>query len=110
MGSGANDAREGLHARAQLPFNSEVLEGCVEREIAEEVGLRVSDIRYSGSQNWPFPSQLMLGFTAEYAGGELRVDTRELEDARWFTRDAPPAAMPRNSSISRCLINEYFLA
>lgn len=103
--------KPGLYALvAGFVDNGESLEGCVEREVEEEVGLRVKDVRYRGSQNWPFPSQLMIGFTAEYAGGELRVDTRELEDARWFERSAPPAALPGKMSISRWLIDRYFLA
>lgn len=61
----------------------EALEQTVEREVREEVGIQVADITYAGSQSWPFPSQLMVGFTAEYAGGELVVDRSELSDARW---------------------------
>ncbi len=102
--------KPGLYALvAGFVDNGESLEGCVEREVEEEVGLRVKDVRYRGSQNWPFPNQLMVGFTAEYAGGTLRVDTRELEDARWFERSSPPAALPGKMSISRWLIDRYFL-
>ena len=64
--------------------NGESLEGAVAREVKEEVGLDVTDIRYVGSQNWPFPSQLMVGFVARYAGGDVTIDAEELEDARWF--------------------------
>lgn len=100
--------KPGLYALvAGFVDNGESLEGCVAREVEEEVGLRVRDVRYRGSQNWPFPSQLMIGFTAELDGGELRVDGRELEDARWFTRDAPPAALPGKLSISRWLIDQF---
>ncbi len=86
--------------------NGESLEGAVRREVMEEVGVRVEDIRYRGSQNWPFPSQLMVGFTAEYAGGDVRVDTEELEDARWFPADALPN-IPSRFSIARFLIDHY---
>jgi NAD+ diphosphatase len=57
----------------------------------------VTDITYVGSQNWPFPSQLMVGFVATYAGGEVRVDPDELEDARWFPCDALPNRPSRHS-------------
>ena len=74
--------------------NGESLEGAVAREVKEEVGVDVTDIQYVGSQNWPFPSQLMVGFVARYAGGEITIDTDELEDARWF-RAARCPACPR---------------
>jgi NAD+ diphosphatase len=81
----------------------ETLEECVAREILEEVGVLVDDIRYVGSQPWPFPHQLMVGFTARYAGGEIAIDTSELVDARWFTRDSLPE-LPPPFSISRQII------
>jgi NAD+ diphosphatase len=81
----------------------ETLEQCVAREVREEVGVDVDDIRYVGSQPWPFPHQLMVGFMAHYAGGEIAVDTTELADARWFTRDALPE-LPPPFSISRQII------
>lgn len=77
--------------------NGESLEGCVRREVKEEVGVDVKDIRYVGSQNWPFPSQLMVGFVATYAGGDVTIDTEELEDARWFPRNALPNRPSRHS-------------
>jgi NAD+ diphosphatase len=86
--------------------NGESLEACVAREVKEEVGVDVSEIRYVGSQNWPFPSQLMVGFVARYAGGELRVDPDELEDARWFPCGSLPA-LPSRHSISRFIIDHY---
>ncbi|WP_437719242.1 NAD(+) diphosphatase [Sorangium sp. So ce448] len=84
----------------------ETLETCVAREVHEETGVDVADIIYFGSQPWPFPHQIMVGFTARYAGGELRVDTRELEDARWFHRDALPL-LPPPLSIARKLIEAW---
>src|SRR5260370_502676 len=63
--------------------NGESLEGCVAREVKEEVGVDVKDIQYVGSQNWPFPSQIMIGFVASYAGAEIAIDPDGLEDARW---------------------------
>jgi NAD+ diphosphatase len=86
--------------------NGECLEGAVEREVKEEVGVDVKDIRYVGSQNWPFPSQLMVGFVASYAGGEVRVDEEELEDARWFPCGQLPTG-PGRHSIARYIIDNY---
>jgi NAD+ diphosphatase len=86
--------------------NGESLEACVAREIKEEVGVDVKDIRYVGSQNWPFPSQMMIGFVATYAGGDVVIDTDELEDARWFDCDKLPA-LPSRHSISRWIIDHY---
>lgn len=86
--------------------NGESLEGAVHREVREEVGVEVKDLQYVGSQNWPFPSQLMLGFVAGYAGGEVRVNAEELEDARWFPRDALPPG-PSRHSIAGFIIQNY---
>lgn len=77
--------------------NGECLEGAVRREVREEVGVDVKDIQYVGSQNWPFPSQLMIGFVAGYAGGEVTIDPDELEDARWFSCDQLPSGPSRHS-------------
>jgi NAD+ diphosphatase len=87
----------------------ESLEECVHREVAEETGVSVTSLRYVGSQNWPFPSQLMAGFVAEYAGGLLKVDETELEDARWFCRHEMPAVLPPRRSIARWIIDKYAL-
>ena len=84
----------------------ESLEETVEREIEEEVGIRVRNIRYFGSQPWPFPHSLMIGFTAEYAGGEIRIQESELADAGWFTRDNLPS-IPPPLSIARRLIDSF---
>lgn len=84
----------------------ESLEEAVAREVREETGVEVRDVRYFGSQPWPFPNSLMVGFTAEYAGGELVVDRAELEDAAWFEPDALPAIPPK-LSIARQLIDAF---
>jgi NAD+ diphosphatase len=84
----------------------ETLEQCVAREVLEEVGVDVTDIRYVGSQPWPFPHQLMVGFMARYAGGDIAIDTAELADARWFTRDALPE-LPPPFTISRQIIEMW---
>lgn len=86
---------------------AESLEECVVREVAEETGLAVTDIRYLCSQNWPFPSQIMAGFSACYAGGEIVVDRRELSDVGWFSADRLPPLLPPSPSIARHLIEHY---
>ncbi len=86
--------------------NGESLEGAVRREVREEVGVDVTDLSYVGSQNWPFPSQLMVGFVATYAGGDITIDRDELEDARWFSRDQLPEG-PSRHSIAGFIIEHY---
>ena len=86
--------------------NGECLEGAVAREVKEEVGVDVKDIRYVGSQNWPFPSQLMVGFVAIYAGGDVKIDPEELEDARWFPRSELPNR-PSRHSIAGYILEHY---
>lgn len=84
----------------------ETLEQAVEREIREEVGIEVGDLRYMGSQPWPFPHSLMLGFTARWKSGEIQVDGKEIADARWFAPDDLPSIPPR-MSIARHLIDGW---
>ena len=85
----------------------ESIEETVRREVAEEVGVEVGEVRYFGSQPWPFPNSLMIGFTAEWSGGELRIgEPEELEDARWFRTDNLPP-MPPKVSIARAMIDAF---
>jgi NAD+ diphosphatase len=84
----------------------ETLEECVRREVAEETGVQVANIRYFGNQPWPFPNSLMIGFTAEYAGGELAFGDDEIADAQWFAPDALPLVPPK-ISIARKLIDDF---
>lgn len=81
----------------------ETLEQCAAREVREEVGVEITRLRYFASQPWPFPNSLMVAFFADYAGGEIRPDPHEIEDAGWFTRDQLPL-LPDPVSISRRLI------
>lgn len=82
----------------------ENIEEAIHREVMEEVGLEVRNLRYFGSQSWPFPHSLMIAYTAEYAGGDLRIQEDELADARWFgpTDDLP--AIPTMESIAGRLV------
>ena len=84
----------------------ETLEETVAREVREEVGLEVRDICYFGSQAWPFPNSLMLGFTARHASGEIRIDEIEIEEAGWYCADRLPD-LPDGASISRRLIDSF---
>jgi NAD+ diphosphatase len=82
----------------------ETLEQCAAREVREETGIAVDDLRYFGSQPWPFPSQVMVGFIARHAGGEIAVDRKELDEAGWFPVDALPP-VPPPLSIARRMID-----
>ncbi len=84
----------------------EDFEDCVKREIYEEVGIRVKNIKYFGSQPWPFPFSLMTAFTAEYESGDIKVDGIEIGHADWYSKDNLPQ-IPRKGSISRDLIDNW---
>jgi NAD+ diphosphatase len=84
----------------------ESLEDTVIREIREEVGIEVTNVRYFGSQPWPFPNSLMIGFVADWAGGEIRPQEGEIEDAGWFTVDSLPG-LPSRFSIARALLDDF---
>lgn len=95
----------------------ESIEAAVARELAEEAGIAVRDVRYICSQPWPFPNSLMIGAHAEALSDELRVDANELDDARWFTREEASAALsgdpaapflpPPRSAIARTLLEAW---
>jgi NAD+ diphosphatase len=102
-------------SRFRLPFFStlagfvevgETLEETVVREIREEVGVTVGDVRYFGSQPWPFPHSLMVGFTARWESGELAPDGDEIAEAAWFSAGALPP-VPPPLSIARRLIDAW---
>jgi NAD+ diphosphatase len=82
----------------------ECLEETAAREVREETGVAIRNVHYLGSQCWPFPSQLMCGFVAEYAGGDILVDRSELDDARWFRVDDLPTLPPKRS-IARYILD-----
>lgn len=84
----------------------ETLEETLVREVKEEVGVDVGDVRYFGSQPWPFPDSLMVGFTAEWRAGEIRVG-EEIADAKFFRRDEPLPMLPPKVSIARSLIDAW---
>jgi NAD+ diphosphatase len=82
----------------------ETLEQCLAREVAEEVGVRVSRIRYFASQPWPFPNSLMIAFVCDWASGEIRPQAGEIEAANWFNVLQLPK-LPSKISIARRLID-----
>jgi NAD+ diphosphatase len=84
----------------------ESLEDAVRREVREEVGIEIGDLRYFGSQPWPFPHGIMLGFTARWASGELTPDPAEISEAGWFGFDDMPQ-IPQKMSIARRLIDDW---
>jgi len=86
----------------------ETLESAVAREIKEEVGIEVKDIRYFGSQPWPFPNSLMIAFICQFAGGDIKLEEDEIAEAGWYRFDKLPQ-VPPEISIARQLIN-WFVA
>lgn len=85
----------------------ETLEEAVKRETLEEVGIEIKNIRYFGSQPWPFPDSLMLAFTAEYDSGEIIVDDIEIEDAGWYNVNNLPGMPSSSKSIAKIMIDEF---
>lgn len=101
----ANFKHGDVHALvAGFVETGESLEQCVAREVKEETSITVKNIKYIGSQSWPFPGQMMVGFTAEYQSGELRLSDGELTSAGWFTRKNHPP-LPSQPSLSRRIID-----
>lgn len=99
--------REGMYSvLAGFVEPGESLEETVVREVREEVGIEIQDIRYFGSQPWPFPNSLMIGFTARYASGEITIDPAEIVEAAWFPKDSLPS-VPGKLSIARKLIDWF---
>lgn len=84
----------------------ETLEDCVQREVMEEVGIRIKNIKYFSSQPWPYPDSLMVAFTAEHESGEISVDGKEIEDANWYCKDDLPE-LPSRASVAMKLIEAW---
>ena len=84
----------------------ESLEEAVHREVMEETGLTIKNLKYFSSQPWPYPSGLMVGFTAEYVDGEIHLQKEELSRGKWFSKDALPI-LPEKLSIARRLIDAW---
>lgn len=83
----------------------ETLEHCVEREVYEESGIKINNIKYVTSQPWPFPHSLMMGYTADYLSGDIKIDPRELCSAAWYDINNLPA-LPVEGTLARKLINQ----
>lgn len=86
----------------------ESLEETIHREVMEEVGLKIKNINYFGSQSWPFPDSLMVGFTADYASGEIQIDNEEIVEAGWYRYNNLPGYPSTSVSLARKLI-DYFV-
>jgi NAD+ diphosphatase len=99
--------RDGMYSvLAGFVEPGESLEETVAREVREEVGIEVTDIRYFGSQPWPFPNSLMIGFTATYVSGDIVIEPEELVDAAWFSKHHLPL-IPSKPSIARMLLDWF---
>ncbi len=88
----------------------ESIEEAIHREVMEEVGLRVTNLRYFASQSWPFPHSLMIAWTADYLSGEIKVDANEIAEARWFGPQDAFEQPYSEVSISGKLVNTFFPA
>lgn len=106
LACGTNFSRPMYSTLAGFVEAGETLEQAVHREVWEETGILVKNLQYRSSQPWPFPHSLMVGFHAEYAGGEIVVDPQEIADAGWYPVSRLPP-IPPHGSISRRLIEEY---
>jgi len=84
----------------------ETLEECVCREVMEETGIRITNLKYFGSQSWPYPSGIMLGFTADYVSGEVHLQREELSKGQFFDREHLPE-IPKRLSLARILIDDW---
>jgi NAD+ diphosphatase len=105
----------GMSVLAGFVEPGETLAAAVAREVLEEVGVEVTDVTYLADQPWPFPSSLMLGFTARALGTDVRLQDEEIEDARWFTRAELRAAIDDGTlhvssriSIARRLVEHWY--
>ena len=84
----------------------ETLEEAVHREVAEETGIKIKNLRYFGSQPWPYPCGLMVGFNADYDGGDLQLQQSEISKGAWFTKENLPN-IPERLSIARMILDDW---
>jgi NAD+ diphosphatase len=87
----------------------ESAEEAVHREVQEEVDIKIKNLQYFGSQPWPFPDSLMFGFTADYASGELQINTNEIEEAGWYRYDHLPGRPSSSVSLAQKLIDSFIV-
>ncbi|WP_428897464.1 NAD+ diphosphatase [Parelusimicrobium proximum] len=106
MVRGVNFRRKFYGLVAGFVEAGETLEECCKREVMEETGIKIKNIRYFMSQPWPFPSNMMIGFFADYAGGKLKIDRTELSDAGFYTLDNMPP-LPGRLSLARKMVNAW---
>ena len=86
----------------------ETLEEAVHREVLEETGITIENLHYFGSQPWPYPSGLMIGFTADYVSGNIHLQKEELSKGAWFTKDDLPN-IPEKLSIARRMLDDWII-
>ena len=102
-----NDIHEGLTISVGGKFEpGESPEDCIIREVKEETGIKIKNIRYFGSQPWPYPCGLMVGFNADYDGGDIHLQQSELSKGAWFTKDNLPT-IPEPLSIARMILDDW---
>ncbi len=106
LAKGRNFKRDFYGLIAGFVETGETLEEAVIREVREETGIKIKNIRYFGSQPWPYPSGLMVGFNADYDSGEIHIQLEELKKANWFNRNNLPN-LPEKLSIARKLIDNW---
>jgi NAD+ diphosphatase len=107
MGRNASFPPDRYSVLAGFVEPGETVEQAVAREVYEESSVRIKNLRYFGSQPWPFPSSMMLGFRADWESGEPSPDGNEITDVRWFTPNDLPTSLPPRVSISRKLIDDW---